>query len=147
MPVMRASLEDREVHHWLLTAEAKDITCWRRVVAQSLRGWQAPVTSVELACLGVSELLANVIRHVADRRCRLEVSRTGGSALVSVFDRSRALPDVATPSWSAERGRGLWLLREMAGAEELGFRFAAEPWGKVVWLRCCLASTSEVAAP
>lgn len=146
MPVTYRSIDDRNVHQWALSAEVEEITRWRRVVAQTLRDWQAPQTSVELACLGVSELLANVVRHAGDRQCQLRISRMGGSVLLSVFDRSLVLPKVSKPDWSAERGRGLWLLREMAGKEHLGFQLAPVPWGKEVWLRCDLASTCEAAA-
>jgi anti-sigma regulatory factor (Ser/Thr protein kinase) len=146
MPVTQRSIEDQNVHHWALTAEAEEITHWRGVVAQTLRGWGAPLASVELACLGVSELLANVIRHAGDRRCQLNISRVEGSARLSVLDRSQVLPKVSKPDWNAESGRGLWLLQQMAGEGRLGFQFAPAPWGKEVWLQCDLVSECEVAA-
>ncbi|WP_374100623.1 ATP-binding protein [Streptomyces sp. 7-21] len=140
MLVTRTSLVNRYARHWVLTARAEDIARWRCVVARSLQRQQIATEGVELACLGVSELLTNVARHVADRRCRLAISCTAASVLLSVFDRSAELPKVACPDWDAEQGRGLWLLREMAGREHLGARPAAAPWRKEVWLRCVLRS-------
>lgn len=95
-----------------------------------------PPPAAELACFGISELLTNVARHASDSRCRLEVSRLGTTATVSVFDRSPVLPVVTEPEWSTESGRGLWLLQQMAGPADFGIRRAEPPWGKAVWFRC-----------
>ncbi|WP_234347381.1 ATP-binding protein [Streptomyces specialis] len=133
-------------HGWALTARSRDAELWRRIVADRLRKWGAPRTSVELACFGVSELLANVVKHAGDPRCRLEVARVGSAAVVSVFDRSLRLPEISRPDWDAESGRGLWLLQDMTAGAGLGFERAAQPWGKRVWFTCDLSAVKEVAS-
>lgn len=122
---------------WRLTARPFGIRHWRQAVVDVLAEWGAPRSSLELAYFGVSELLGNVSRHVPQRCCRLEVTRKGTAAVVSVFDRSTQLPKVNEPDWDAESGRGLWLLREMAdGGAGFGFHHVEPPWAKVVWFRC-----------
>ncbi|MGK5533164.1 ATP-binding protein [Streptomyces sp. URMC 129] len=126
-----------------MSVREQEIQQWRRVVRGVLVGWGAPRESIELGCFGVSELLTNVLRHVPDPRCCLEVTSAGYQAVVSVFDRSSALPEVREPEWGAESGRGLWLLREMAG--ELYFLAAESPWGKAVSFRCRLSGEEREA--
>ena len=125
---------------WSLTVSEREIERWRRRVAGALGEWRASREAVELARLGVSELLANVGKHTGSRRCCLRVVRVGADVVVQVFDESKCLPVLRTPDWCSEDGRGLWLLREMAD----GFGFMPVPWGtetscrlgKVVWFSC-----------
>ncbi|SOD64282.1 hypothetical protein SAMN06297387_1166 [Streptomyces zhaozhouensis] len=125
---------------WSLTVSVREIEGWRRTVAGALAEWRVSREAVELARLGVSELLANVAKHTASRRCGLRVVRAEADLLVQVFDESRQLPVLRTPDWCSESGRGLWLLREMAD----GFGFMPTPFmagascrlGKVVWFSC-----------
>ena len=125
---------------WSLTVSEREIERWRRRVAGALGEWRASREAVELARLGVSELLANVGKHTGSRRCCLRVVRVGADVVVQVFDESKCLPVLRTPDWCSEDGRGLWLLREMAD----GFGFMPVPWvtgasrrlGKVVWFAC-----------
>ncbi len=79
--------------------------------------------------MGISELLANVVRHVEDPLCRLSVVLDGGLVRVLVEDRSSCVPVVSEPVWTSESGRGLWLLRAMCRD------FGCEPdeGGKTVW--------------
>ncbi|GAA3886783.1 ATP-binding protein [Streptomyces sedi] len=124
-----------------LLAEARRMETWRRSAGQLMSRWGASTEAVELVRLGVTELLTNVSRHVTDPRCRLRIRRAGGEVLVEVCDRSSQPPVIGeTPDWSAECGRGLWLLREMA--DDLGYMPMpyASPvgplMGKSVWFRC-----------
>ncbi|UED84170.1 ATP-binding protein [Streptomyces profundus] len=125
---------------WFLTVSAHEIEEWRRTVAAALVDWRVSGEAVELARLGVTELLANVARHTASRRCGLRMVRVEEDLLVQVFDESRQLPVLRRPDWCAEGGRGLWLLREMAD----GFGYMPMPFvagtscrlGKVVWFSC-----------
>ncbi|MEV1005937.1 ATP-binding protein [Streptomyces sp. NPDC049881] len=121
--------ERRHAFAWDLLAQARGIETWRRTLALVLRDWGASGPAVELACLGVSELLANVVRHVDDPRCRLAVVLDGELVGVLVHDRSTRLPVVVEPAWDAESGRGLWMLRAMA--EEFGCETVHQ--GKAVW--------------
>ncbi|MDT0269053.1 ATP-binding protein [Streptomyces sp. DSM 44915] len=132
---------------WSLTASAAGIEHRRRQTAVLLQEWGATQRAVEMARLGVSELLSNVVKHAVSRRCSLRVSRIGADAVVQVFDQSKDLPVIERPDWMAEGGRGLWLLREMAD----GFGYMPKPYtscsglalGKVVWFSCWGAFPSD----
>ncbi|WP_233221794.1 ATP-binding protein [Streptomyces carminius] len=127
--------EERHFRAWEITVEVWEIEVWWREVAVVVRAMGGGRSAVEVARLGVSELLANVCRHVADRRCRLEVRQGRGTALVRVFDRCARVPEVRVPEWDAERGWGLWLLREVAG----GLGCTCVPGGKWVWFTVLLS--------
>lgn len=114
---------------------------WRRSAGRLMADWGASAEAVELVRLGVTELLTNVSRHVADPRCCLRISRGGGDVLVEVCDRSARPPVIGeTPDWTSECGRGLWLLREMAddlGYMPMPYASPAGPlMGKSVWFTC-----------
>ncbi|MCU4745605.1 MULTISPECIES: ATP-binding protein [unclassified Streptomyces] len=118
-----------------LVAEAEGVERWRREAAEVLRSWGASLEAVELVRLGVSELLSNVHRHVAVRRCYLRIVRIGSEVTVQVFDRSLNLPVVREePDDESESGRGLWMLREMASG--FGCERTEQRNGKIVWFRC-----------
>ncbi|WP_110945749.1 ATP-binding protein [Streptomyces avicenniae] len=126
----------QQAYGWALTARERDIELWRRVVADVFGGWGAPAEVVDLARLGVSELLTNVVRHVEDPHCYLQVAREAGQAVVLVIDTSRRMPRSEEPDWESATGRGLWLLREMAG--EFGVQTLPFRRGKAVWFACDL---------
>lgn len=105
----------------------------RRIVRSLLEEWGMAALS-DAVELGVTELLANVVRHVPDRRCELLVLRQTAGVRVEVTDGSRNLPAVP-PSLSpdAESGRGLLLLDAVAD------KWGADPLaggGKTVWFEC-----------
>jgi serine/threonine-protein kinase RsbW len=127
---------------WDLTACPQDIELWRKEVAAAVTALGGEGHVAEVAQLGVSELLANTIKHVADPACRLEVYRDSGGIWVRLFDGSRAVPAVLAPDWEAESGRGLWLLREMAD----GLGYVLTENGKWVWFRISLPEPGRVAA-
>ncbi|WP_240796222.1 ATP-binding protein [Streptomyces sp. RFCAC02] len=118
------------VYAWDILAFPRRIETWRRTVALVLRDWGAGADAVEVARLGVSELLANVARHAGDPCCRPRVVRRDGQVGVGVRDRSPVLPVVSEPDWESDCRRGLWLLREMA--LDFGCTPAARG-GKTVW--------------
>ncbi|WP_049580394.1 ATP-binding protein [Streptomyces sp. SBT349] len=120
---------------WLLTARREDLAHFRRLGSLALREWSQPSRVVEVVLHGITELLSNVARHVEDPRCTLELTLVGGAVQVTVHDRSSALPVITLPEWTAEEGRGLWLLREMA--DGLGYALTDE--GKQVWVRVATA--------
>ncbi|MFE2516298.1 ATP-binding protein [Streptomyces mirabilis] len=87
--------------------------------------------SVELA---VSELVANVVRHVPDRRCALLVLRQTAGVRVEVADGSPQPPRVPTElSPEAEGGRGLVLLDAVVDKWGVG---PGPGGGKTVWFEC-----------
>jgi serine/threonine-protein kinase RsbW len=141
MIVVTEGTEGNEVRSWRLTARSPEIERWRRVSADAVAALGGDEEAVMLARLGVSELLSNVVKHVADPRCLLVIAGEGSDFRITVRDRSTAAPAVTRPAWDSDSGRGLWLLREMA--RDLGY--TCFPGGKAVWFRCPLRSLSEVA--
>ncbi|MDT0344338.1 ATP-binding protein [Streptomyces litchfieldiae] len=121
----------RLLFSWLLTARREDLAHFRRLAKLATREWAQPSDVTEVVLHGVTELLSNVARHVEDPRCTLELALIGRSVQVTVHDRSSALPKITLPGWTAEEGRGLWLLREMA--DDLGYALTES--GKQVWVR------------
>lgn len=128
----------REAYGAAIVADADEVAWWRNRVAAVAIALGADDTATDVVRLGVSELLSNVVRHVDDRRCLLDLRREGPFMTVRLFDRSRAVPAVRAPDWTAESGRGLWLLREMTAG--VGYTLTRE--GKWLWFRC-RATTAE----
>jgi anti-sigma regulatory factor (Ser/Thr protein kinase) len=116
---------------WQLTARREDLARFRRLASLAMREWGQPPSVAEVVLHGVTELLSNVARHVPDPRCTLELALTTDGVEVTVHDRSPTLPSITLPDWTAEEGRGLWLLREMA--DGLGYEPTED--GKRVWVR------------
>ncbi|WP_306323675.1 MULTISPECIES: ATP-binding protein [unclassified Streptomyces] len=117
-----------------LRADPEQFAAVRHTIASRLRAWGHP-TVVDAAQLCVTEILANVHRHVTDLACevRLRVlAEEGGAVQVSVADRSPTLPVLCTePDWEAESGRGMFLI---AAAADLWGTMPTRD-GKVVWAR------------
>jgi hypothetical protein len=112
-----------------LTAEPRRLTVVRRIVAAHLRHWNLP-DLVDLTVLGVTELLANVHRHVGPGAdCVLRLTCSDGILRCAVHDAGSALPRLLHPDDEEISGRGLELVAALSkewGAE-------AEETGKVVW--------------
>jgi anti-sigma regulatory factor (Ser/Thr protein kinase) len=101
----------------------------RRLVSASLRAW-ALEAGAEDACLVVSELVTNAVRHARLEVVHVKVSRIGPRRVrVAVVDRSRAMPRVVEAGGDDESGRGLAAVAGFSAA------WGAEPmpWGKRVW--------------
>ncbi|MBB1254160.1 ATP-binding protein [Streptomyces sp. OF3] len=124
---------------WRFTVQAHELARWRAEVADAVRLLGGDVEAVAAARLGVSELLGNVLRHVTDQRCRMEVSHEDAHVCVRVFDRSPDAPAVRAPRWDAAHGRGLWLVREMVAT--LGHTYTAG--GKWVWFHVRVGTGSR----
>ncbi|MFD9028421.1 ATP-binding protein [Streptomyces parvulus] len=127
------------------TAGAHSARHVRRIVRSYLREWTRTdlTEAVELA---VTELLANVVRHVPGRRCTLLLlRRTGGGVRVEVADGSPRHPVMAgRVDDDAENGRGLVLLD--AVVDKWGV--APGPGGgKTVWFECGDADRPEPRPP
>ena len=120
-----------------LTAAEHSARHIRRIVRSYLEEWETPELSdaVELA---VTELIANVVRHVPDRRCEVRLLRLGsgpGSGIrVEVADGAPQFPVVPEElSLTSEGGRGLVLLEAVVD------KWGVEPrggGGKAVWFEC-----------
>ncbi|MFI7017067.1 ATP-binding protein [Streptomyces sp. NPDC050164] len=116
-----------------LTVGSHDARHIRRIVRSFLSEWGMPELS-DAVELGVTELLANVVQHVPDRRCALLLLRQPAGVRVEVSDGSDQLP--ASPTRlepEAEGGRGLLLLDAMT--DKWGVSLWREG-GKTVWFEC-----------
>ncbi|MDT0265798.1 ATP-binding protein [Streptomyces sp. DSM 44915] len=144
MAITRNLVVGRIEHQWTLRVRPEDLETWRKAVSEVLGNWRVTRETAELTLQGVMELLVNVHRHVPDPRCRLRLSCGGAELRVAVSDRSARAPRVGlAPDWTAEHGRGLWLLREMA--DDFGYCSAASGcacgddglrMAKTVWFVC-----------
>ncbi|MDN0194530.1 ATP-binding protein [Streptomyces sp. S.PNR 29] len=105
----------------------------RRIVRSYLGEWELTELT-DAVELGVTELLANVVRHVPDRRCRLLLLRQTEGVRVEVADGCPELPAMpAELSLDAEGGRGLVLLDAVVD------KWGVDPQGgggKTVWFEC-----------
>lgn len=105
-----------------------------RAIARSLLDeWRMSelTDAVELA---VTELVANVVRHVPDRRCEVLILRRTRGVRVEVADDFGQLPAAPVPSGpDDEGGRGLVLL------DAVSDKWGVDPVpgrGKAVWFEC-----------
>ncbi|MEU6079764.1 ATP-binding protein [Streptomyces sp. NPDC047108] len=110
----------------------------RRLASQRLESWGHPYgTRVnDEATLIVAELAGNAVRHghVPGRDFRLRLELRRACLRVEVTDtRAERLPPraVAEPPPSAESGRGLWLVSQLA--LRWGIATRADGPGKTVW--------------
>ncbi|POX36787.1 MEKHLA domain-containing protein [Streptomyces sp. Ru73] len=110
-----------------LPATAAAVSDGRAFLAAALRRWGCPEAADE-ACLLVSEILTNAIRHAAGPlHLRLRMSRTELTA--EVTDRSARRPQLCLVGSDAESGRGLFLVDTIA--DSWGTRPTDE--GKTIW--------------
>ena len=123
---MNESDRHYELH---LTAEPRRLTVVRRIVAAHLRHWNLP-DLVDLTVLGVTELLANVHRHVGPGAdCVLRLTCSGGILRCEVEDGGNSLPRLLHPDDEEISGRGL----ELVSALSKEWGTVALKTGKVVW--------------
>lgn len=116
-----------------LTAGAHSARHVRRIARGLLEDWELePLTdTVELA---ITELIANVVRHVPDRRCTLLLLKQRTGVRVEVTDGHPELP-APPPALDpeSETGRGLLLLDALV--DDWGVT-PAPGGGKTVWFAC-----------
>jgi anti-sigma regulatory factor (Ser/Thr protein kinase) len=89
----------------------------------------------DAAELALTELVANVVRHVPGRRCRVCFLLRPGGVRVEVADRCPRLP--AVPEGGdvlADGGRGLMLVA--AVTDRWGVEPRPDGHGKTVWFEC-----------
>jgi hypothetical protein len=111
----------------------------RRIVRAYLTAWgMAPLS--EVAELGVTELMANVVKHVPDSVCTMLLRRRESGVRVEVHDNDPALPRLRQAADWDEDGRGLALLdllTDLWGAERTGGST------KMVWFELVTARGEE----
>lgn len=102
----------------------------RRIVRSYFHLWRLEELT-DAAELAITELLANVVRHVPDRRCGLLVLRQESGVRIEVTDAAPGLPALREPEDGlAEDGRGLLLVDAVTD------RWGVVPHaqgGKTVW--------------
>ncbi|MGW5210232.1 ATP-binding protein [Streptomyces sp. NPDC004051] len=105
----------------------------RRILRLYLKG-SGLLEVADAAELAVSELLANVIRHVPGRRCGICFLLQPGGVRVEVSDRCPRLPVPGAGDTLAEGGRGLLLVG--AVTDRWGVTPHPADGGKTVWFEC-----------
>ncbi|MBU6535623.1 ATP-binding protein [Streptomyces mayonensis] len=88
----------------------------------------------EAAELALTELVANVVRHVPGRRCRVCFLLQPGGVRVEVADGYPELPAVGDADALGEGGRGLVIVA--AVTDRWGVTPYADGRGKTVWFEC-----------
>ncbi|MGW0855826.1 ATP-binding protein [Streptomyces sp. NPDC002690] len=85
--------------------------------------------------LALTELIANVVRHVPDRHCQICMYLLGDEGVrVEVTDGSPELPTATVRDALDEGGRGLLLVA--AVADKWGVEVREDGGGKTVWFEC-----------
>ncbi|WP_425245146.1 ATP-binding protein [Streptomyces sp. NEAU-NA10] len=116
-----------------LTAGTHSAQHIRSIARSLLEDWglQELTDTVELA---MTELIANVVRHVPDRRCTVLLLKQGTGIRAEVKDSyGQLLPAPAELQLESESGRGLFLLD--AVVDKWGVS-PASGGGKTVWFEC-----------
>jgi anti-sigma regulatory factor (Ser/Thr protein kinase) len=113
----------------------------RRFLRRTLRAWGCEDLG-DTACLLVSELLTNAVRHACPP-LGLRLRQAGGELSVEVCDGSPLLPQARMAGADEESGRGLLLVDQLATA--WGTLPTAE--GKAVWFSLPLPATGERSVP
>ncbi|WP_415952570.1 ATP-binding protein [Streptomyces sp. KLOTTS4A1] len=104
----------------------------RRILRAHLYAWGMPHLA-DASCLALTELAANVVHHVRDRRCTVRILRRPAGVRVEVTDTSPCLPHLpCEENPLAEGGRGLHLVE--AVTDRWGARRSGA--GKTVWFEC-----------
>lgn len=113
----------------------------RRILRLYLTGWDL-LDVADAAELALTELIANVVRHVPDRRCQtLIFLLPAGGVRVEVADGCPELPRAVMGDVLDEGGRGLVLVDAVTD------RWGAEPRrdgrGKTVWFECLATKAAD----
>ena len=108
----------------------------RRILRAYLGIWEMPELA-DAAALALTELLANVVRHVPDRRATLLMLRRVDGVRVEVTDTCPRPPlpplSTAVDAGLAEGGRGLLLVASVT--DRWGW-YPLPGRGKTVWFEC-----------
>uniref|UniRef100_A0AAU2JMJ5 ATP-binding protein n=1 Tax=Streptomyces sp. NBC_00049 TaxID=2903617 RepID=A0AAU2JMJ5_9ACTN len=103
----------------------------RRILRAFLDRWGLPELADD-AELALTELVANVVRHVPGRGCGVLILRRPGGLRVEVSDGSHRPARPARGAALAEGGRGLLLVEAVTDR----WGTVPLPSGKTVWFEC-----------
>ncbi|MGP9021045.1 ATP-binding protein [Streptomyces sp. BR1] len=126
-------MNDNSQYGMRFTVGAHSARHVRRIVRTHLDQWAMSELS-EAAELAVTELLANVVRHVPDRYCVLKLRRRPHGVRIEVSDGFPQLPLPRAASDDDESGRGLVLLD--AVVDKWGVSPGLTKTGKTIWFEC-----------
>ncbi|MFF4160994.1 ATP-binding protein [Streptomyces sp. NPDC001678] len=116
----------------------------RRIVSAQLRYWHLDAL-IDLAALGVTELLTNVHQHAEpDKRCTVEIDLVPSRLTVSVRDHDPRLPSLGDADAGSTHGRGLALVAALSSSWGVQQR---QDGGKVVWFTLAVPAAAPAAAP
>ncbi|WP_093799929.1 ATP-binding protein [Streptomyces sp. Wb2n-11] len=105
----------------------------RRILRSYLMNWALDEVS-DAAELALTELVANVVRHVPGRHCSVLILRAEDGVRVEVADTCPRLPKARSAGPLDDGGRGLALV------EAVSDRWGVSPVlgrdGKTVWFEC-----------
>ncbi|MFJ4618301.1 ATP-binding protein [Streptomyces sp. NPDC088812] len=131
-------------HRLTLTAGEHSARHVRRVARGHLEDWDLHHLT-EAVQLALTELIANVVRHVPDRRCEVLIRKRESGVRVEVRDGDNRLPRAAAePDPTSESGRGLFLVAAVTNT------WGVSPMpggGKTVWFECLPEEPPPCAAP
>jgi anti-sigma regulatory factor (Ser/Thr protein kinase) len=121
----------------VLSAEAGSVRAARGFTVATLRRWDTPHSSQDIAVV-VSELLTNALRHALPgagdtwprRPVRLGLLQHGRWLLCAVADPGKTIPRPRTPGPLAEEGRGLQMVYALS--DQWGYTAPSDE-GKIVW--------------
>lgn len=118
----------------------------RRILRLYLTVWRL-VEVADAAELALTELIANVVRHVPGRRCQTLIYhlQQEGGVRVEVADASPLLPRAVAGSLLDEGGRGLLLVD--AVTDGWGVEVRRDGGGKTVWFECFGPRAAQRAVP
>jgi PAS domain S-box-containing protein len=120
----------------IVPPEPQAVASGRRFVERTLAAW-ARTELTDTACLLVSEILTNAVRH-AQAPIGLRMHRTVQEISFEITDDNTHLPQRRLPDRDDESGRGLMLVEALAS--DWGTRPALS--GKTVWFTLRLESTA-----
>lgn len=132
-PHLRGTVHEqgRAEFRWPLHPASAHLT--RRVVLALCRLWRSSQVC-DSAALAASELIGNSVRAGCGESVLLRLSWTARRLRIEVQDEAPGLPQVDEAAPDAERGRGLWIVSQVAvrwGTKVL-------PHGKYVWAEIAL---------
>ncbi|MGW1376672.1 ATP-binding protein [Streptomyces sp. NPDC002446] len=110
-----------EAEAWPLPHRPEAVREARRIVAETLRRWQASQETTDRAVLVVSELITNAVEH-ATPPLTLRLSRAERTAEIRIhIEVTDGGPAATEGDWTAsctaaERGRGLTIIDRVANA-------------------------------
>jgi anti-sigma regulatory factor (Ser/Thr protein kinase) len=119
-----------------ITGYGKNVFLVRSLVDQAARRWGLSDDVRESARLVLTELAANAARIYEGRTIGTWVTDSGDGGLeLAVWDPGHGQwPTLLPTTEDSERGRGLWLVRELSEGR-WGWHLSETAHGKVVWAR------------